>query len=76
MEKFIIIGDNFGVKITKIKYALKKNIDNQNWKWPKIKKKLKYENDSKMKTTKDKEDLKIKTFSKMRMISEIENDPK
>ena len=38
MEKFIIIGDNFGVKITKIKYALKKNIDNQNWKWPKIKK--------------------------------------
>ena len=42
----------------------------------KNKKKLKYENDSKMKTTKDKEDLKIKTFSKMRMISEIENDPK
>ena len=40
------------------------------------KKKLKYENDSKMKTTKDKEDLKIKTFSKMRMISKIENDPK
>ena len=29
-----------------------------------------------MKTTKDKEDLKIKTFSKMRMISKIENDPK
>ena len=29
-----------------------------------------------MKTTKDKKDLKIKTFSKMRMISKIENDPK
>ena len=29
-----------------------------------------------MKTTKYKEDLKIKTFSKMRMISKIENDPK
>ena len=40
-------------------------------------KQLKFENDSKSDDNpKDEEDLKIKTTSKMRMISKIENDPK